>query len=75
MWCVKRIIKLASNKTTSSMSSAKITFIINKMLKMNKENMTIHKSTVCRILNKELGRPRKVRRVFYLTEDQKKTEN
>ena len=69
---IKRIIKLASNKTTSSMSSAKITFIINKMLKMNKENMTIHKSTVCRILNKELGRPRKVKRVFYLTEDQKK---
>ena len=54
------------------MISAKITFIINKMLKMNKENMTIYKSTVCRILNKELGRPRKVKRVFYLTEDQKK---
>ena len=56
------------------MSSAKITFIINKMLKMNKENMTIHKSTVCRILNKELGRPRKVKRVFFLTEDQKNRE-
>ena len=55
---IKRIIKLASNKTTSNMSSAKIAFIINKMLKINKENMTIHKFTVCRILNKELGRQR-----------------
>ena len=54
------------------MSSSKIAFIINKMLKINKENMTIHKSTVCRILNKELGRPRKVKRVFFLTDDQKR---
>ena len=42
------------------------------MLKINKENMTIHKSTICRMLNKELGRPRKVKRVFFLTDDQKR---
>ena len=54
------------------MNQAKITWIINKMLKINKENMTIHKSTACKILNKEFGRPRKVKRVLYLTEDQRK---
>ena len=46
------------------MSSAKITYIINEILKINKENMIIHKSTVYRILNKEFGGPRKVKRVL-----------
>ena len=56
------------------MSSAKIIYIIKKMLKMNQENMTIHihKSFVYGILNKEFSRQRKVKRVFYFTEAQKK---
>ena len=71
---IERIIKFISNKTTCSISSAKITYIINKMLKINKEDMSIHKSTICRILNKEFGRPRNVKWVFYLAEAQKSKE-
>ena len=33
--------------------------------------MTNHKETVCLILNKELGKQRKIKKVFYLSEKQK----
>ena len=71
---LKIIIDLAKDKTTSSMSSAKIANIVNKELVKDGKNMTIHKSTICRILNKEIGKPRKIKKVFYLTEKQKKKE-
>ena len=68
---IKKILNLASDQTTSNMSSAKIVSLINKDLKNDGKNMTIHKATVCRILNKELGKPRKIKKVFYLSEKQK----
>ena len=68
---IKEIIALAENKTTSSMSSNKIANIINKKLKEDGLNLSITKMTVCRILNKELGKPRKIKRVFYLSEKNK----
>ena len=68
---IKEIISLAENKTTSSMSSNKISNIINKKLKENGTNLSITKMTVCRILNKELGKPMKIKRVFYLSKKNK----
>ena len=49
------------------MSSNKISNIINKKQKEDGTNLSITKMTVCRILNKELGKPMKIKRVFYLS--------
>ena len=57
---IEEIISLAENKTTSSMISNKISNIINKKLKEDGTNLSITKMTVCRILNKELGKPMKI---------------
>ena len=65
---IKEIISLAENKTTSS---NKISNIINKKLKEDGTNLSITKMTVCRILNKELGKPMKIKRVFYLSKKNK----
>ena len=53
------------------MSSNKISNIINKKLKEDGTNLSITKMTVYRILNKELGKPRKIKRVFYLSKKNK----
>ena len=68
---IKEIISLAENKTTSSMISNKISNLINKKLKEDGTNLSITKMTVCRILNKKLGKPRKIKRVFYLSKKYK----
>ena len=68
---IKEIINLAEDSTTSSMSSARIAAIINNKLSKDGIEMTIHKASICRILNKELGSPRKTQRVFFLSEKQK----
>ena len=47
---IKKIIDLAKNKTTSTMSSSRITKLMNLILKRDKKNITISKATVCRIL-------------------------
>ena len=41
------------------------------MLKRDKLNISISKATVCRILKNEFGKPRKIRKVFFLNEKQK----
>ena len=64
---IKEIIALAENKTTSSMSSNRIANIINKKLKEDGLNLSITKMTVCRILKQEYGKPRKIKKVFYLS--------
>ena len=53
------------------MSSNKISNLINKKLKEDGTNLSITKMTVCRILNKELGKPMKIKRVFYLSKKNK----
>ena len=68
---IKEIIALAENKTTSSMSSNRITNIINKKLKEDGLNLSITKMTVCRILKQEYGKPRKIKKVFYLSKKNK----
>lgn len=49
----------------------KITKYINLKLKKDKINLSISKPTVCRILKKEYGAPRKIKKVFYLNQKQK----
>ena len=45
---------------------------MNEDFKRNNLNIPISKDTVNRILKDEFGRPRKIRKVFHLTEEQKK---
>ena len=60
------------------MGSRKIAEIINRELKNNnirdskERTLTIEKTAVNRYLKNALGKPRKVRPVFYLSDDQKK---
>ena len=74
----KKIVDLAKDKLTSDMGARKIADIINKELEENnvrdtKGNiLSIEKTAVNRYLKNALGRPRKVRRVFYLNGKQKK---
>ena len=74
----KKIVELAEDKLTSDMGSRKIANIINDDLKSNNvvdkrgKLIQIEKTTVNRILKKALGKPRKIRKVFFLTNEQKK---
>ena len=72
-----KIIKLAKNKTTSNMSCRKISRIINPSL--NKRNikyrgkqLKISFKTISNYLREIYGRPKKLRKTFYLSEVQKK---
>ena len=73
-----KIVQMAQDKLTSDMSSRKIADKINRELKENDVRdykgrlLSIEKTTINRYLKKALGKPRKVRRVFYLNEKQKK---
>ena len=74
----KRIVELAEDKLTSDMGSRKIAEIINRERKEDNGRdskgkiMTIEKTAVNKYLKSVLGKPRKVRRVFYLNDMQKK---
>ena len=68
---IKKIIDLAKDQTTSTMSSSKITNTINSDLIPEGKKIQINKSTICRILNAEIGKPRKIKKIFFLTEKQK----
>ena len=71
---IDKIVKLAENKTTSNMGSIKIASIMNKDFKKKGKGITISKNTVCRYLNEYLGKPRKIRKVFSLTNKKKKKD-
>ena len=58
--------------TTSSMSSRKIASLMNEEFKRDNINITISKDSVNRYLKAEFGKPRKIRKVFHLTNKQKK---
>ncbi|WP_294242872.1 hypothetical protein [Pseudobutyrivibrio sp.] len=74
---IEEIYKLASNKTTNQMSGGAIANKINEKLKKKNirdtkgEILTISKSQVNRILRKKYGSPRKIKKTFYLTDEQK----
>ena len=74
---VDKIIKLARNKTTSTMSCRKIARIINtdfikRNIKQNGKPLNISFKTVSNYLKEVYGKPKKIRKVFYLNESQKK---
>ena len=69
---IDKIISLARNQTTSSMSSRKIASLMNEELKRNNLDITISKDSINRYLKAEFGKPRKIRKVFHLTNKQKK---
>ena len=46
------------------MSSGRIAVYINLMIGRDKMNITVSKETVCRILKKEYGKPRKSKKFF-----------
>ena len=77
---IKWLVKLASNKLVSECSSRIITRILNKKLKQDKvkdnkkKQLTIGYRTVNKILNKFIGKPRKIRKVFFYQKNKKKRE-
>ena len=56
------MIQLAENKTTSEMSSRKITLLMNKRFKEKGRDLKISHMTTCRILNKNIGKLRKIQK-------------
>ena len=68
-----RIIRWAKNKPTSSMSCRKIAQMINSVLEKKNERdakgkiISITYKTVNNILKKHYGKPKKVRKVFFLS--------
>ena len=75
---IEIIRKMAENKTTTEMSSRKIADKMNKLFeskgRMNAKGkkFKIGKSTICKYLNNDYGRPRRIRKVFALSEKNKK---
>ena len=68
---IQYMIKLAENKTTSDMGSRKITMLMNKKFEKEGRNLTISHMTTCRILNKNMGKPRKIKKVFSINKIKK----
>ena len=74
---VQRIIRWAKNKPTSLMSCRKISRMINSVLEKRNEidgqgkQVTITYKTVNNILKKHYGKPKRIRKVFYLSEKDK----
>ena len=78
---VNIIVEMAKDKTTSEMSSRKIANEINNKFEAEGridskgKQFKISKSTICKYLNKQLGKPRKLRKVFALNEKNKKKKS
>ena len=77
---IDTIKKWANNKVTSAMSLRKIGNTINNLLikrnevYKNGKQLTIHYTMVNNYLKQHFGKPRKLRKVFYLSEEDKKKE-
>ena len=75
---IHTITRWANNKATSAMSSRKIANKINTLLIKKKEldknakQLTIHYTTVNNYLKEHFGKPRRIRKVFFLSEEDKK---
>ena len=72
------LVDTAQDQLISKYSSKKLARIMNNRLAIdgitNKEGnpLKISSATINRYLNKILGKPRKIRKVFFLSEEQKK---
>ena len=74
----KLLINIAQDKPCGRYSSRYLAGTINKYLRIHKVKdskgriMTVTHSTINSYLNRVLGKPKKIRKVFYLSETQKK---
>ena len=66
---------MAENQTTSNMGCRKIASIMNENFKTKGSNLRVSKATVCRILKKYFGKPRKMKRLFCVNNKKKKKES
>ena len=70
------LVEKAANRPVSECSSRHMTRLLNRKLKNDKikdsngNQMTLGYRTINKILNKFIGPPRKIRKVFYLSEEQ-----
>ena len=71
---INYMIKLAENQTTSNMGTRKLTMLMNKKFEEEGRKLTISHMTSSRILNKNLGKPRKIKKIFS-TNNKKRREN
>ena len=71
---IREIVKMAENQTTSNMGSLKIAAIMNEKFKREGRNMRVSRTTICKILRNYLGKPRKMKRLFYVNKKKKKKE-
>ena len=71
---IKYMIQLVENKITSEMSSRKITLLINKRFKEKGRDLKISHMAKCRILNKNIGKPRKIQKVCSINQKKKMKE-
>ena len=75
---IQKIKELARNQTTSAMSSRRIASIINAQLEKdnivdkNNKPLTVNATTVCAYLKTYYGKPKKIRKVFFLSPEQMK---
>ena len=75
---INTITRWANNKVTSVISSRKIAnkinslFIKKKELDKNGKQLTIHYTTVNNYLKEHFGKPRRIRKVFFLKKTKKK---
>ena len=68
---IREIVKMAENQTTSNMGSRKIAAIMNEKFKREGRNMRVSRTTICKILRNYLGKPRKMKRLFYVNKKKK----
>ena len=73
---IEKIVNLAKNKTTSVMSSRKIASLINSQLEnenivdRNNKPLSVHFTTICNYLREFYGKPKKIRKSFFLGNEQ-----
>ena len=68
---IQYMVKL-QKKNNIKYGGRKITILINKKYKEEERNLTISRMNTCRILNKHIGKPRKIRKVFSVTKKKNK---
>ena len=71
---IQEIVKMAENQTTSNMRCRKIAAIINEKFEKEGRNLRVSKATVCRILKKYYGKPKKMKKLF-CTNNKKRGKN
>ena len=64
---------MAENQTT--MGCRKIAAIINEKFEKEGRNLRVSKATVCRILKKYYGKPRKMKKLFCTNNKKKRKES